>query len=186
MLASRRWWLVEYVGIHVGGKNMCDWLRSRACPSTGDCQVWRRVAWLGPPLEQQNPQRWTYWRPRKNESIAGFRREHSQIYQDWCKGSYDTTRHARQWEIFMTMDLTEELEWGKRNVKLWVISKLLLRNGESGNSRSNKWGVDAEKKRTENRTLENTRGNMSRCKGVISNGDHLRAISKIGFNPMID
>jgi len=24
--------------MHVGGKNMCDWLRSRACLSTGDCQ----------------------------------------------------------------------------------------------------------------------------------------------------
>jgi len=34
--------------------------------------------------------------------------------------------------IFKTMDLTEEIGWGKRNVKLRVISKLLLRNRESG------------------------------------------------------
>jgi len=46
--------------------------------------------------------------------------------------------------------------------------------------------IDAEKKRTENSTLGNTRGNISRCSGVISDGDRLRAIGKIGFNPMID
>jgi len=63
---------------------------------------------------------------------------------------------------------------------------LLLRNRESGSNRSNKGGVDAEKKRTENRTLGNTRGNMSKCRGVISDGDRLTAIGKIGFNPMID
>jgi len=68
------------------------------------------------------------------------------------------------------------------------ISKLLLRNRESGRNRSNRGGVDAEKKRTKNRTLGNTRGNMSRCTRVISDGDRLRlsAIGKIGFNPMID
>jgi len=85
--------------------------------------------------------------------------------------------------IFKTMDLTEKIGWGKRNVKLLVISKLLLRKRESG---SYMGGVDAEKKRTENRTLGNTRGNMSRCTGVISDGDRLTAIGKIGFNPMID
>jgi len=51
---------------------------------------------------------------------------------------------------------------------------------------ANREGVDAEEKRAENRTLGNTRGNMSMCRGVISLGDRLRAISKIGFNPMID
>jgi len=66
----RRWWLVEYVAMHLSDKNMCDWLRSRACPWTGDCQVWRRVAWRDPPLEQPSPQRWSWWRPRKNESVA--------------------------------------------------------------------------------------------------------------------
>ena len=49
--------------------------------------------------------------------------------------------------------------------------------------RSNR--ADAEKKRTENGTLRNTRGNMSRCRRVIANGDSLRATSKIGFNPII-
>jgi len=63
---------------------------------------------------------------------------------------------------------------------------LLLRNGESGSNRSNRGGVDAEKKRTENRTLGNTRNNVSRCRGVITDGDSLRAIGKIGFDPMID
>jgi hypothetical protein len=63
---------------------------------------------------------------------------------------------------------------------------LLLRNRESGSNKSNRGGVDAEKKRTENRTLGNTRGNMSRCRGVIADGDRLRAIGKIGFNPLID
>jgi len=37
---------------------------------------------------------------------------------------------------------------------------LLLRNRESGGNRGNRGGVDAEKKRTEKRTLGNTRGNM--------------------------
>lgn len=63
---------------------------------------------------------------------------------------------------------------------------MLLRNRESGSNRGNRGGVDAEKKRTENRILGNTRGNMSRCRGVISDGDRLRAIGEIGFNPMID
>jgi len=63
---------------------------------------------------------------------------------------------------------------------------LLLRNRERGSNRGNNGGVDAEKKRTDNRTLGNTRGNMSRCRGVISDGDRLRANGKIGFNPMID
>jgi len=63
---------------------------------------------------------------------------------------------------------------------------LLLRNRESGSNRSNRGGVDAEKMGTENRTLGNTSGNMSRCRGVISDGDLLRAIGKIGFNPMCD
>jgi len=63
---------------------------------------------------------------------------------------------------------------------------LLLRNRESGSNRSNRGGVDVEKKRTENRTLGNTRGNMSSCRGVIADGDSLHAIGKIGFNSMID
>jgi len=79
-------WSYEYVAIHVGCKKMCDWLRSRACPSTGDCRVWRRVAWRGPPLNNSSTQRWPWWSPRKNESVAGFRRDQSQIYQDWGKG----------------------------------------------------------------------------------------------------
>jgi len=181
-----RWWLVEYVPMHVRGKNMCDWLRSRACQSTGDCWVWRRVAGRGPPLERPSTQRWLWWRPRKNESVAGFRREQSQIYRDWGKGVMTAQGVQGSDTIFKTMDLTEKIGWGKRNVKLWVINKLLLRNRDSGSNRSNRGGLDAEKKRTENRTLENTRGNMSRCRGVISDGDRSRAIGKMGFNPMID
>jgi len=63
---------------------------------------------------------------------------------------------------------------------------LLLRNRESGSNRGNRGGVDAEKKRTENRTLGISRGNMNRCRGVISDGDCLRAIGKMGINPKID
>jgi len=58
---------------------------------------------------------------------------------------------------------------------------LLLRNSESGSNRCNRGGVNAEKKRTENRTLGNIRGNMIGCRGVIFDGDRLRAIGKIGF-----
>jgi hypothetical protein len=47
-------------------------------------------------------------------------------------------------------------------------------------------GLDAENKRTEDRTLGNTRGNVRRCRGVITNGDGLRATSEIGFDPIID
>jgi hypothetical protein len=62
---------------------------------------------------------------------------------------------------------------------------LLLRDRESGSNRSNKRGIDAEKKRTEDGTLGNTRGNL-RCRGVITNGDGLRATSKIRFDPIVD
>jgi len=181
-----RWWLVENVAKHVGGESTCDWLRSRACPSTGDCRVWRRVAWRGPPLEQPTPQRWPWWRLRKNESVAGFRREQLRFIRIKGKGVMTAPGVQGSETIFKKMDLTEEIGWVKRNVKLWVISKLQLRNRESGSNRSNRGGVDAEKKRTENRTLGNTRGNLSRCRGVISDGDRLRVIGKIGFNPMID
>ena len=34
-----------------------------------------------------------------------------------------------------------------------IVSKLLLRDAESGSNGSNKGGIDAEKKRTENGTL---------------------------------
>ena len=60
---------------------------------------------------------------------------------------------------------------------------MLLRDRESG---SNRGGIFAEKKKTENETLGNTRGNISRCKRVVANGDSLRATSKIGFNQIID
>jgi hypothetical protein len=74
---------------------------------------------------------------------------------------------------------------------------LLLRDRESGSNRSDRGGIDAEKKRTEDGTLGNTRGNMSRCSLefivvfqpsplVITNGDGLRATSKIGFDPIVD
>jgi len=76
---------------------------------------------------------------------------------------------------------------GKEKCKVVSHQNMLLRNRESGSNRSNRGGVDAEKKRTENITLGNTRGNMSRCTRVISDGhDCLRAIGKMGFNPMID
>jgi hypothetical protein len=47
-------------------------------------------------------------------------------------------------------------------------------------------GIDAEKKRTDDGTLGNTRGNVRRCRGVITNGDGLRATNKIGFDPIVD
>ena len=45
----QRWWLVEYVALHVGGENMHNWLHSRVYPLKGGCQVWRRVAWREQP-----------------------------------------------------------------------------------------------------------------------------------------
>jgi hypothetical protein len=64
---------------------------------------------------------------------------------------------------------------------------LLLRDGESGSDiDAIREDIDAEKKRTEDGTLGNTRGNMSRCRRVITNGDGLRATGKIGFDPIVD
>ena len=48
-----------------------------------------------------------------------------------------------------------------------MMMMMMLRDRESGSIRSNRGGIDAEKKRTENGTLENTGGNMSRCRRVI-------------------
>jgi len=46
--------------------------------------------------------------------------------------------------------------------------------------------MDAEKERTENGTLGNTSGKMSRCRRVATNDDRLGAVSIIGLNPVID
>jgi len=50
---------------------------------------------------------------------------------------------------------------GKKKCKVVSHQQIALRNRESGSNRGNRGGADAEKKRTENRTLENTRGNIS-------------------------
>ena len=63
---------------------------------------------------------------------------------------------------------------------------MLLRNRERGGNKRYRERIEAEKKRTKNRTLGNTRGNMSRCRIVIANGDRLGAISTIGFYPRKD
>jgi hypothetical protein len=88
--------------------------------------------------------------------------------------------------FFKVIDLIREVRWRQRNIKLWVIGKLLLRDRDSGSNRSNMGGTDAEKKRIEDGTLWNTRGNMSRCRRVITNGDGLRVTSKIGFDPIVN
>jgi hypothetical protein len=63
--------------------------------------------------------------------------------------------------VFKAIDLTREVKLRKRNMKLVVISKLLLRDRESGSNRSNRGDAYAKKKRTEDRMLGNTRGNIS-------------------------
>jgi len=87
--------------------------------------------------------------------------------------------------IFKTIDLTEEIGWGKINdCKVVSHQQIAAEEQRKWNNRSSRGGVDAEEKRTDNRTLGNTRGNVSKCRGVISNGECLRVISKIGFKPM--
>ena len=54
------------------------------------------------------------------------------------------------------------------------VRKLLLRDTESGSNGSNRGGIDAEKKRTENGTLGYAGGNMNRCRRVVANSDSLR------------
>jgi hypothetical protein len=56
-----------------------------------------------------------------------------------------------------------------------------MRDTESGSSRSNRGG-----KYTKRKDDRNTRDKMSRCRRDIVYGERWRAISKIGFNPIID
>jgi len=51
----------------------------------------------------------------------------------------------------------------KEKCKVVTHQQIDAKEQRSGSNGGNRGGVNAEKKRTENRTLGNTRGNMSRC-----------------------